>query len=73
MYRAFEELREMTHTQVNVNGRENDRSVSVQDEAGQRQYELGWQSALHSHLNTSTLAYGSDDSGRNRLMVNFVG
>lgn len=30
-------------------------------------------SAFWRYLNTSTVANGSDDSGRKRLMVNFVG
>lgn len=63
----------MAGTQVNVNNGNNDCRVWVQEEAGQGKHEPGGLGSLRVHLNTSTLAYGSADCGRNRLMVNFVG
>lgn len=64
----------MPETQVDVNGGDNGSRVSVQNEAGQRKHEPGRQSPLHHHLKgRSTVANGSADSGRKRLIVNFVG
>lgn len=69
----------MTDAKVGVNHGDEDSGVVVQNEGEEartgnvQRFVFSEILCRKRYLNTSTVANGSDDSGRKRLMVNFVG
>jgi hypothetical protein len=69
---AAEQVGEVAGGQVNVHGGYDHSGKRVQHEGGQRQHNAERHAVLPFHLNSSTVANGSADQGRKRLIVNLV-
>jgi hypothetical protein len=63
----------MTSGKINMQASDTHRRERMQDESGQRKNPAIRNAILQFHLNSSTVANGSADQGRKRLIVNFVG
>src|SRR5579863_150154 len=70
---ATEQIHQVTGAEVNVNASNDQRRDRVQQKARQREHKPERHTVRRSHLNNSTVANGSADHGRKRLIVNLVG